>query len=137
MAPEVVQPLPASPVASVGVARAHTPDRGEILAFCEKYRRALELRDPAMIMALVSPRYSDDGTTYDTLEGQMRRIFREANSIRYEIKYGDVGQRGDAITVDYSYTASFLMADGWHHKVGDAELVLVRRGDSFAIISGM
>ncbi len=98
----------------------------------------MEARDADALMALVSTKYDDNGTTYATLATSMHRLIAAANQIRYEIRYGDVTTRADgAIEVDYRYTASFLTAGGWQHRVDDAKLVLERRGDSFAITSGM
>jgi hypothetical protein len=135
----VPQPLPASPVAT-----ASTPlevrafDRAEVLAFCERYRTAMEARDAAALMALVSKRYDDDGTTYETLARTMHRLLAAANQIRYEIRYGDITTRADgAIEVDFAYSASFLTASGWQHRVDESKLVLERREASFAILSGM
>ena len=122
----------------VASARAREPDRAEVLELCERYRRAMEARDADALMALVSKRYDDNGTTYDTLRTSMHRLMSYANQIRYEIRYGDVTTRADGtIEVDYHYSASFLTAGGWQHKVDDAKLVLERRGESFAILSGM
>lgn len=137
----VPQQLPVSPTTTttaVATARPHAADRAEVLEFCERYRRAMEARDVDALMALVSKRYEDDGATYATLATSMHRLMTYANQIRYEIRYGDVATRADgAIEVDYHYSASFLTAAGWQHKVSDAKLVLEKRGDSFAILSGM
>jgi hypothetical protein len=135
----VVQPLPASPSAAATVAaRSREPDRAQVLEFCERYRHAMEARDADALMALVSKRYDDDGVTYATLATTMKRLLAGANQIRYEIRYGDITTRADgAIEVDYTYSASFLTASGWQHRVSDAKLVLERRGDSLAILSGM
>jgi hypothetical protein len=139
-AAEAVQPLPASPTttATVAAPRSGEPDRAEVLAFCEKYRHAMEARDADGLMALVSKRYKEGDVTYETLASSMHRLMSYANQIRYEIRYGDVTTRADrTIEVDYTYTASFLTAAGWEHRVSDAKLVLEHRGDSFAILSGM
>jgi hypothetical protein len=141
--PAVLQ-LPPSPTttttaaSTTSSARAGAPDRAAVLDFCEQYRRAMEARDADALMALVSKRYSDNGVTYDTLRTSMHRLMSSANQIRYEIRYGDVTPRADgAIEVDFHYTASFLTAGGWQHRVEDAKLVLERRGSSFAFLSGM
>jgi hypothetical protein len=141
-AESVAQPLPVSPVTSVATAsaapRAHAADRAEVLAFCERYRTAMESRDADALMALVSKRYDDNGTTYETLARTMHRLLAAANQIRYEIRYGDITTRADgAIEVDFDYSASFLTASGWQHRVDDSKLVIERSGSSFAILSGM
>jgi hypothetical protein len=120
-------------------APSREPDRAVVLEFCERYRRALEARDADALLALASRRYKEeDGNTYETLAASMRRLMTYANKIRYEIQYGDVTTRADgAIEVPYHYAASFLTAAGWQHKVAESTLVLERRGDSFAILSGM
>jgi hypothetical protein len=137
----VATPLPASPVATAvtSSSAAREPDRAGVLEFCERYRRALEARDANALMALVSSRYKDeDGNTYETLAASMHRLMSYANQIRYEIRYGDVTTRADGtIEVAYHYAASFLTAAGWQHKTADATLVLERRGDSFAFLSGI
>ena len=106
----------------------------------------MEARDADALMALVSTRYDDNGTTYEALARSMHRLLAAANQIRYEIRYGDVTERADGtIEVEYHYAASFLTAQGWQHSTDDAKLVLERREasppesgkTSFAILSGM
>jgi hypothetical protein len=137
--PERAQTLPPSPVASAPVvAPPHEPTREEILAFCERYRTALEARDADALLALVSPRYDDHGTTYATLSSSMKRLLDDSEEVHYEIRYGEVKpQRDGTIAVDFEYDATFKLHGGVRQISTGAELVLERDGASFRILRGM
>jgi hypothetical protein len=125
-------------------------DNRKIIAFCEKYRRAVEDRNVPLLLSLASPAYFEDGGNVDPtddmdfseLRGYLEGRFRDTRAIRYEIRYRRVrpGKAGHVL-VEYTYTASYkipgLKNDEWRHSVADNRLELVPDQDSFKILSGM
>ncbi len=133
-------------------------DNREVIAFCERYRRAVEKRDAGGMLQLVSPQYYEDGGNPDasddmdyeqfkswlTGEGVDEEgiAFRDATAIRHEIRYRRIVRETDRVFVDYTFSASFRVptgkADAWKRKVDDNRLELVRdESGEFKIVSGM
>jgi len=122
-----------------------------VLDFCEDYRRAMETRNRSALLAMASTDYYEDGGTptasddydYTGLREVLADRFEHVKSVRYDIRYREVSAEGDAINVDFTYSASFQletpMGDRWYRKIEDNRLVLVplpnNRG--FRIVSGM
>jgi hypothetical protein len=122
----------------------------QIILFCESYRHALEDKDVAKLLKMMSPAYFEDGgntkneddadfeRTRDFLTGE----FLKTAGIRYEIRYRRITETPtNHIYVDYTYAAAWKVPgvknDEWHHKVADNRLDLVRDGDTFKILGGM
>ncbi|MCA9580650.1 MAG: hypothetical protein KC416_02575 [Myxococcales bacterium] len=127
-----------------------TDDNREVLEFVEEYRKAVESRDVAELLALASPDYHDDSGTpaadddvdYEGLKGRLQRWSEALLSVRYEIRYRRVSFVRDRVLVDYTYTGSFKMkgpdGDRAERRLDENRLVLVRTGDDgFRILSGM
>jgi hypothetical protein len=127
-----------------------TGDNREIILFCEKYRHAMEDKNVAELLKVMSPGYfedagntkSEDDADYDKIKEFLTGDFLKTNGIRYEIRYRRVTHtETNHIFVDYTYAAAWkvpgVKADEWHHQVSDNRLDLVRDGDSFKIVSGM
>ncbi|MEI7894930.1 MAG: hypothetical protein WCI05_17675 [Myxococcales bacterium] len=127
-----------------------TSENRRVIAFCESYRHAVEERDIATLLKLVSPGYFDnagntnskDDYDYNGLRDFLTKTFVKTTAVRYEIRYRRLTLTESAhIWVDYTYAASFripgVKAEEWQHKVSDNRLDLVRDGDSFKIVSGM
>ena len=127
-------------------------DNRKVIAFCEKYRRAVEDRDVDTLISMVSPRYfetggnakSGDDIDYNGLRQYLTTKFKQTKAIRYEIKYHRVHEEQDKIIrVEFTYSASFQIpapgGDMWHRAVRDNQLRLVRdqKNDTFKIIGGM
>jgi hypothetical protein len=128
-------------------------DSGEnrgIIVFCEKYRHALEDRNVAELLKLMSPAYFEDGgnskagddADYDKIRDFLTSDFLRTSGIRYEIRYRRVTlTETNHIFVDYTYAAAWklpgIKGDEWHHQVADNRLDLVRDGESYKIVSGM
>ena len=136
--PERAQPLPPSPTTSAPPA-PHEPTREEVLAFCERYRTALEARDADALLAMASPRYHDnDGVTYATLGASLKRLLGDAQEVHYDIRYGEVKLRPNGtIVVKFEYDATYKLRSGVRQISTGAELVLERDGASFRILRGM
>jgi hypothetical protein len=122
----------------------------EIVGFLEEYRHAVESRDVAGILRLVSPLYLDDNGTprgeddvdYATLQTKLRRLNERVLDVRYEIKYRHVTYDPTRIFVELRYTSSFQIvgASGqpiWSRRVGDNRIVLVREEGNLRIVSGI
>jgi hypothetical protein len=127
-----------------------TSDNRKIVAFCEKYRRAIEERDVETLVSIASTRYfetggnakSGDDIDYNGLRKYLATKFKMTKAIRYEIRYHRISESEEKIVnVDFTYTASFQIptqkGDVWNRAVRDDRLQLVREGDSFKILAGM
>jgi hypothetical protein len=126
------------------------PDNRGVVLFCEKYRHALEDKDVALLLKLMSPGYFEDGgntktdddADYDKIREFLTGQFLKTSGIRYEIRYRRVTfTETSHILVDYTYAAAWRLpgakAEEWHHQIADNRLDLVHDGESFKIVSGM
>lgn len=122
----------------------------QIVQFCERYRRALEQKDTATLLAMASPRYYEDGGNvdptddmdYEGLRDWLDSRFQDTKAIRYEIRYRRIEQgENNKILVVFTYSASWkipgLAQDEWKRKVSDNQLELESDGDSYKILAGM
>lgn len=124
-------------------------DNRRVIAFAEKYRRAVEGRNVGALLQMASPRYYEDGGNVDAsddldyagLRGYLTDKFQAASAIRYEIRYRRVVREEDKVFIDYTYSASYRIpsANGeeWRRKVEDNRLELVPHKDGFQIVAGM
>lgn len=121
-----------------------------VIDFCEEYRKAVERQNIAMLLKLADKKYYEDGGNTDSsddidytgLEEYLKSKFRETRSIRYEIRYRQVGKgRKDVVYVDFTYSASYRIpthqGEVWRRKVADNRIELVPHGETFRIVSGM
>jgi hypothetical protein len=127
-----------------------TPENRDVITFCERYRRAVELKNVGMLLEMAAPNYYEDGGTLDPtddldqagLSEYLRHKYVEADSVRYEIRYRRVSRgRQDRLLVDYTYSASFRVptAEGseWRRKVSENRLEIMPSGEKYLIVSGM
>ncbi|MBI4702360.1 MAG: hypothetical protein HY744_14655 [Deltaproteobacteria bacterium] len=132
-----------------------TSQNRAIVAFCEKYRKAVERQDIATLLEMAAPEYYEDGGNVDAsddidyagLKEYLLGKFGDASAIRYEVRYRRVLDHGDRVYVDYTYSGSFqlLAADAgagdgeqkWRHTVEENRLELASVGESFKILAGM
>ncbi|MCU0691579.1 MAG: hypothetical protein MUF54_09270 [Polyangiaceae bacterium] len=129
-----------------------TEDNRRVIAFCEKYRKAVERRDVATIFPLIYDKYYEDGGNVDAsddldfagLRAYLSDGFRRSKAIRYEIRYRRVvwNEEKGRVYVDYTYSASFKILgpeekDEWRRTVADNRLELVPHGDEFLIAAGL
>lgn len=127
-----------------------TPENRDILTFCERYRRAVELKSVGMLLEMAAPNYYEDGGTLDPtddldyagLADYLREKYVQADSVRYEIRYRRVSKgRNNRFLVDYTYSASFRVPTGegseWRRKVSENRLEIMPHGEKFLIVSGM
>jgi hypothetical protein len=121
----------------------------KLIAFCERYRRAVENKDIATLLKLAAPNYYEDGGNVDAsddidyagLKSYLTDKFQTASSIRYEIRYRRIKKENELIYVDYTYSASYRIpgqkGDEWRRRVEDNRLELVPYQDEFRIVAGM
>ena len=125
-------------------------DNREVIKFCERYRRAIEVQDVPVLLTLASPKYYEDGGNVDPtddldfagLEDWLAGRFKDTKAIRYEIRYRRVTKSDrNRILVLYTYSASYkipgLTADEWRHTVSENRLELEAEGKSYKIVAGM
>jgi hypothetical protein len=118
-------------------------------AQCAPFRHAVEERNPAGIMRLVSERYFDDNGTpgadddidYAALRDRFQRWEGDVIDIRYEMRYRRITFEPDRVFVDFTYTGSFKVRDvegeRWSRRLADNRIEIVREDDEFRIISGL
>src|SRR5258708_6690153 len=69
-----------------------TGENRKIIAFCEKYRHAVELKDVGVLLSMAAPDYYEDGGNVDAaddidfagLRDHLTGRFQNATGIRYE-----------------------------------------------------
>jgi hypothetical protein len=116
-----------------------------VIDFCERYRLALEARDVDALMALVSPAYIDDAGTpdpaddmdYASLKADLARLLASVEKVTYEIRYRRIRREVRRITVEISYSATFVMAGKATNRVEDSELVLEPHAGTYRFLSGI
>lgn len=121
----------------------------KLIAFCERYRHAVENKDIAALLKMAAPSYYEDGGNVDPtddldyagLKAYLTGKFQDASAIRYEIRYRKVQRARDLIFIEYTYSASYRIpgskSDEWRHRVEDNRLELVPYQDEFRIVAGM
>lgn len=126
-----------------------TDDNRKVIAFCEKYRHAVENKNVATLLKLAAPNYYEDGGNVDPgddidyagLKAYLQGKFQDAHAVRYEIRYRRVAKQRETLYIDYTFSASYripgMKGDEWHRKVDENRLELVPFQDDFRIIAGM
>ena len=127
-----------------------TAQNREVIDFVERYRKAVEDRDSAELLAMASKFYYDDMGTpageddvdYDTLKAGLERLRNEVIAARYQISYrGLTYLANDHMLVDLLYTGWFKVTtpDGpqWRRRLEPHRIVLAREDGQLRILSGM
>jgi hypothetical protein len=127
-----------------------TDDNRKVIAFCEKYRHAVEERNVPLLLDMASPSYYEDGGNVDAtddmdyagLREYLEGRFKDTRAIRYEIRYRRIERaKQNRILVEYTYSASYkipgLKGDEWRHTVADNRLELVPEQAAYKILAGM
>jgi hypothetical protein len=145
--------LSASACSKSYIPNTDVPDTDEnrrLIEFCEKYRHAMERQSIPELLKLADKTYYEDrgdmdasnDTDFAGLKGFLTEKFRDAKSIRYEIRYRRVVHEEERIFIDYTFSASFRIpgpdGDDWYRKVDDNRLELVETNDGqYSIVAGM
>jgi hypothetical protein len=126
-----------------------TDENREIVAFCERYRHAVEDLNIGLLLSLASPRYFDNSGTAtgeddmdrSGLEEVLKNRFKAVKAVRHEIHYRDIYEQNGVIHVEYTYTMSFQYElEGktkWSNRTTDNQLELERVDGGYLILSGM
>jgi hypothetical protein len=130
-----------------------TPGNRQVLEFMERYREAVNERDVGKILAMTSPKYLDDMGTpdgaddldFDRLRERLTEWSGRVHDVRYDIRYRRVTYEMGRIFVEFTYRASFELANPgeekgkWSRRIGDHRAILVRNeaDDDFAFVSGL
>lgn len=121
----------------------------EVVAFCERYRHAVEDMNVGLLLTLASPRYFDNSgtTTGDDdmdrvgLEQMLMERFIALQTVRYEMKYLGIFEHNGLVFVEYTYNMSFQYKvedkTRWYNRTADNRLELEKVDGSFLITSGM
>lgn len=122
----------------------------QVIVFCEQYRHAMEDRNVAQLLKLMSPGYfedagntkNEDDADYDKIREFLTGDFLKTSGVRYEIRYRRVTfAQNNHVYVDFTYAAAWkvpgVKGDEWHHDVADNRLDLIRDAESFKILAGM
>lgn len=122
----------------------------EVVDFVEKYRKAVEARDIATLVALASRDYFDDMGTpageddidYEALKAGLVKIRQEVIDARYQISYrGLTYMPNERVLVDLLYTGWFKVntSEGpqWRRRLEPHRIVLAREDRDYRIVSGM
>jgi hypothetical protein len=127
-----------------------TDETRALLGVMEKYRSAMEAKDPDAVMSLIDPSFRDnagtatpeDDTDYKTLRDKLADRFSRLDTVKvdFDVKRIEV-EKNDAQAV-YSYTSSFRFSgQGQNQKpFGDSELeqMTFKRADGvWRITSGI
>jgi hypothetical protein len=145
--PAVVRISDAKPATSAPEERPPplAPSDRAVLDVCERYRLALEARDAEALMALVSPRYSDDGGTpdpaddvdYAELKARIASLLASVESVKYELRHRRIRREPPRIIVEISYSATYVMNGKPFARVDDSELVLEHDDGTYRFVSGL
>jgi len=130
-----------------------TPDNRAILDVIEQYRLAYEKRDAPALLALVSPRYMEDGGTAGTeddydFDGLKARLegedFARVLKARLSVTINDLEVNGDRAHADMRIETRYQTGpteEGqepeWHMHADDNRMEFSRNGGAWKIISGM
>jgi hypothetical protein len=127
-----------------------TKENVDVIKFCELYRHAIEERNVAQLLKMMSPGYfedsgnakTEDDADYEKIREFLTTDFLHTMGIRYEIRYRKVTfTETQHIYVDYTYAAAWklpgVQKDEWRHTVADNRLDLVRDGESYKVMAGM
>ncbi len=127
------------------------PENREVIAFLERYRKAVERRDAAQLITLCSEHYFDDMGTVsgdddmdrEGLGPALLRLREEVLDARYSISYRGITVAGDRAWAEVLYSGWFKMkpAEGekpvWRRRLQSHRIALVRKDGHYKIVSGI
>jgi hypothetical protein len=126
-----------------------TADTRAIVGLLDRYRQAVERRDPVAVLALVSTRYFDDAGTPEpaddldraTLEKVLPQDLARLTSVRFEVRVNDVRVDGDRAEAFLRFDARYrITTRGGEVPKAQADVsrvVLVRERGAWRIASGL
>ena len=124
-------------------------DNRAIVAFCERYRHAVEDLNVGLVLSLASQRYFDNAGTptpdddidREGLEKMLLEKFKDVKTMRYEIRYRNIYETIGVVYVEYTYNMAFQYQVGdkakWANRTSDNRLELERVDGGFRVLAGM
>jgi hypothetical protein len=124
-------------------------DNRAIVAFCERYRHAVEDLNVGLILSLASQRYFDNAGTPSPdddvdragLERVLTDKFKDVKTMRYEVRYRNLFESLGVVYVEYTYNMAFQYQVGdktkWANRTADNRLELERVDGGFRVLTGM
>ena len=135
------------------IPRTKIPDteaNREVLRVVEDYRRAMEGRDAAAVLALVHPTYSDrcgtpegdDDLDYAEMKKILASRLKRATRIRFFIEYQAVTARGRDALVDVWIDATFVyehadLTPKWRRFTDYNRFKLLKDGRTWRFVAGL
>lgn len=126
-----------------------TPETRAVVAAIEAYRQAAERRDPAAVMALVSPKYFDDAGTPDPgddvdrdgLRARLTQDYPKVTALRLDIAVKKIDVEDDRavayVFYDERYRITTKAGEVAKQASDQHRMVLVREGDEWRFVSGL
>ena len=147
-APTPATPLPDPECPPSCVPDTEVPDTAEnrsVIAFCERYRRAVVAKDVPLLLSLVSPRYHDAGGMPDGgdvvdragFQEYLKQHFSNVEQIEYAIHYRQIVHKGATIHVECTIDGMYMLAGATRRHHDENTIVLERTRGGFLILSGM
>ena len=133
-----------------GTEIAFTPEKQELADLVERYRVALEGRDPAALQELVSENYYENASTtndprddynQEGLLDVLEHLSNRVKAVRYEIKITSINIFNGTASVDFDYNGQFLFTSGeqdrWATQADKNRLTFERVRGEWRIVSGL
>jgi hypothetical protein len=128
-----------------------TPENVAIYDVLERYRQAMESRDPEALRSIVSKRYYEHAATTDTdkddygidiLESKvLPKLRNNVKKLQYQVRLRSIAIEGGDATVDYEFWARALITesgvDRYIYKNDYNRLKLAREGGKWLIAAGL
>ena len=127
----------------------NTAENREIADVVEAYRKALETRDSANVLKLVSAEYFEDGGTADPtddynfngLKQHLEDDMAKVQAMRVSVKLLRVDVDGNRAFADYRFQTRALVGfpsgDQWVTRTDDNRLSFHREGTRWMIVAGL
>ncbi len=125
------------------------PDNRAVLEVFARYKQALEARDPATLVGLTVPDYSDAGdpsrgiepTDRPGLQKKLQVDLAKVTGLRLEATVKDLQVKGNEAQLDYFQVLRYAVAtpsgEKWKSESDDARMRFARVGGEWKIASGL
>ncbi len=134
-----------------GTSVEDTPENRDVVGSVELYRKAMEDRDEATLLRMVSRRYGENGSTtdtpdddygYETLTGRvLPKLHDNIKEVQYRVMVRRIGIHADRAFAEYEYVARFLFSEGgrdrWQALNDFNRLDFIREDGVWKIESGL
>jgi len=127
-----------------------TAQNREIIGVVETYRKAMENRDAAGVLALVHPTYQDNAGTpegsddvdFEGLKKLLATRFQRTTKVRYHIEYQGLNVHGRDAQVDAYIDATFVYepenaSPRWRRLTDFNRFRLIKDADRWRFVSGL